>query len=70
MCMYYVCLKDHKPFREVKESHAVNSFFNVELCTNVIGALLKQLSEKLNAVRLQAGQCLEKLLCSPAARMA
>ena len=58
------CLKDHKPFREVKESHAVNSFFNVEVCTNVIGALLKQLSEKLNAVRLQAGQCLEKLLCS------
>jgi hypothetical protein len=25
------CLKDHKPFREVKESHAVNSFFNVEV---------------------------------------
>lgn len=33
-----------------------------QLCVDVVGGLLKQLSEKLDAVRLYAGQCLERML--------
>ena len=37
-------------------------YFDEQRCVRVIGALLKQLSEKLDNVRLCAGTCLEKLL--------
>ena len=59
-----ICVKDNIPMRDVQETRAVNYLFTDEVCAKVIGALLKQLSEKLNAVRLQAGQCLERLLVS------
>jgi len=39
-------------------------YFDEQRCTRVIGALLKQLSEKLDNVRLCAGTCLEKVLRS------
>lgn len=38
--------------------------FDESLCLSILSALLKQLSEKLDTVRNQAGQCLEKLLTS------
>jgi len=37
-------------------------YFDEELCAQVLGSFLKQLSEKLDSVRCQAGQCLERLL--------
>ena len=40
----------------------VRQHFDQRLCVMVIGALLKQLSEKLDNVRLCAGSCLETLL--------
>ena len=49
------------------DGHVDNSdmwLFDQGLCVRVIGALLKQLSEKLDNVRLCAGSCLEQLLCS------
>jgi hypothetical protein len=36
--------------------------FSIELCTRIIGLLLKQFSEKLNHVRSEAGKCLAALL--------
>ena len=39
-------------------------YFDEERCIRVIGTLLKQLSEKLDNVRMCAGTCLEKLLRS------
>jgi len=44
----------------------VSRYFDQRLCVMVIGALLKQLSEKLDNVRLCAGSCLEKLLLNKA----
>ena len=37
-------------------------FFDAELCSEIIGSMLKQLSEKLDVVRNQAGVCLEAIL--------
>ncbi len=37
-------------------------FFDEGLCCSILSALLKQLGEKLDAVRCQAGECLERLL--------
>jgi hypothetical protein len=39
-----------------------NIYFDDQVCAKVIGAILKQLAEKLDAVRCQAGLCLEQLL--------
>jgi len=59
------CLENNQPFRPetIKSLKSFNSkFFDEQLCAKVIGAFLKQLSEKLDAVRNQAGICLERLL--------
>jgi hypothetical protein len=53
--------------QEDKENDALTSFVNVphfsqELCIRIFGSLLKQLSEKLDAVRSHAGSCLERML--------
>ncbi|EED95613.1 tubulin-specific chaperone d, partial [Thalassiosira pseudonana CCMP1335] len=37
-------------------------FFDEGLCCSILSALLKQLGEKLDAVRCEAGECLERLL--------
>ena len=37
-------------------------FFDANICSEIIGAMLKQLSEKLDVVRNQAGICLEAIL--------
>ncbi|CAJ1936513.1 unnamed protein product [Cylindrotheca closterium] len=44
-----------------------NAFFSEEIATKIVGGLLKQLSEKLDAVRLKAGECLVRILrhCDP-----
>ena len=47
----------------VQENGLSPLFFNERLCIDVVGALLKQLSEKLDNVRQCAGSCLERLLC-------
>ena len=39
-----------------------NNFFDEELCLSIFSSLLKQLSEKLDAVRCEAGECIERLL--------
>jgi hypothetical protein len=39
------------------------------LCMSILSALLKQFGEKLDAVRNQAGECLEKLLTSDSPRL-
>ena len=39
-----------------------NEFFSEEIATNIVGGMLKQLSEKLDAVRLKAGECLSRIL--------
>jgi len=59
------CLENSEPLRPelVRNLKKSNSkFFDDQLCAKVIGAFLKQLSEKLDAVRHQAGSCLERLL--------
>lgn len=45
---------------ETKKTPSI--FFDAELCSEIIGSLLKQLSEKLDVVRNQAGVCLESIL--------
>lgn len=44
-------------------------FFDEQLCCSVIGALLKQLGEKLDVVRCKAGECLERLLTTRSPRL-
>jgi len=39
-----------------------SDFFSIEMCTQIIGLLLKQFSEKLNFVRSEAAKCLVALL--------
>lgn len=39
-----------------------NALFSEETATKIVGGLLKQLSEKLDAVRLKAGECLVRIL--------
>ena len=55
------CFIDSKPFREYP-THLSSIHFDDDMCSNVIGAMLKQLSEKLDLVRNQAGTCLQRLL--------
>jgi len=58
---------NNTPFRvEEKEQASLNNltYFNDEMCIKILGALFKQLSEKLDAVRLQAGLIVERLLLS------
>ena len=44
-------------------------YFNERLCLAVMSALLKQLGEKLDAVRCQAGECIERLLTAQSPRI-
>jgi hypothetical protein len=44
------------------ENHQL--FIDESLCNRIVGALLKQLSEKLDSVRNEAGSCLERILTS------
>jgi len=53
--------KTHKEERTV--------FFDEQLCSSVLCALMKQLAEKLDAVRCKAGECLERLLTSSSPRV-
>jgi len=57
------CFVENKPLRKYHEE-ATSIFFDDELCAKVIGAMLKQLSEKLDLVRNEAGSCLQRLLTS------
>ena len=41
---------------------ASNGYFSKDICIRIIGGLLKQLSEKLDAVRSEAGKCLIGIL--------
>ena len=44
-------------------------FFDEQQCSSVLCALMKQLAEKLDAVRCKAGECLERLLSSSSPRL-
>jgi len=44
-------------------------FFDEQLCSSVLCALMKQLAEKLDTVRCKAGECLERLLTSSSPRV-
>ncbi len=44
-------------------------YFDEQLCSFVISALLKQLGEKLDVVRCKAGECLERLLSNRSPRL-
>lgn len=46
------------------EGATIECFFDDILCNKVIGVFLKQLSEKLDAVRNHAGNCIHRLLTS------
>lgn len=46
-----------------------STIFEESLCLTILSALLKQLGEKLDAVRCQAGECLERLLNSNSPRL-
>lgn len=50
-------------------SNASTITFDEALCLRILSALLKQLGEKLDAVRNQAGECLERLLISNSPRL-
>jgi hypothetical protein len=41
---------------------SIGAFFSEEIATKIVGGLLKQLAEKLDAVRLEAGKCLIRIL--------
>jgi tubulin-specific chaperone D len=47
--------------KEYKERR-IDEFLDEQTCTRVVGCLLKQLSEKLDAVRSHAGECLGRIL--------
>lgn len=47
------------------ETGVTLEYFDEDRCTRIIGGLLKQLSEKLDVVRSEAGRCLEEILTSP-----
>ena len=46
-----------------------SAFFDEQLCLSILSALLKQLGEKLDAVRCKAGECLERLLTNDSPRL-
>jgi hypothetical protein len=57
------CLQNNEPYRNWKQTSALTGiYFDDILCARVLGAILKQLSEKLDSIRQQAGLCLERLL--------
>ncbi len=45
------------------------TYFDEELCSSIMCALLKQLGEKLDAVRCQAGECIQRLLTNQSPRV-
>jgi len=45
------------------------TYFDEGLCSSIMCALLKQLGEKLDAVRCQAGECIERLLTAKSPRV-
>lgn len=45
------------------------TYFDEGLCLSIMCALLKQLGEKLDAVRCQAGECIERLLTAQSTRV-
>lgn len=45
------------------------TYFDEELCSSIMCALLKQLGEKLDAVRCQAGECIQRLLTTQSPRV-
>eukprot|EP00986_Skeletonema_menzelii_P017354 scaffold19153_cov80-Skeletonema_menzelii.AAC.9 len=45
------------------------TYFDEELCSSIMCALLKQLGEKLDAIRCQAGECIERLLTAQSPRV-
>ncbi len=60
------CLTDNEPYREYNERSMLSEvYFDDQLCATVLGAILKQLAEKLDAVRNHAGNCLEQLTLGP-----
>ena len=46
-----------------EHSDDLPEYFSKPLCTSVICALLKQFSEKLDSARVEAGKCLQRILC-------
>lgn len=46
-----------------------DNIFDETICVSLLSALLKQLGEKLDAVRNQAGECLERLLTNESPRL-
>jgi len=55
------CFIKNESFRN--ERYPIRAmFFDANICSEIIGAMLKQLSEKLDVVRNQAGICLEAIL--------
>lgn len=60
------CLTTNQPYRKYQQMNMSSRvYFDDQLCSKVLGSILKQLSEKLDAVRYQAGVCLESLLLGP-----
>jgi len=54
---------ENRPFRPERSS--IDFFvFDDHICTLVLGALLKQIAEKIDSVRLVAGTCIESILLS------
>lgn len=45
------------------------TYFDEELCSSIMCALLKQLGEKLDSVRCQAGECIQRLLTNQMPRV-
>ncbi len=57
------CLINNKPYRDYQATSFLSQiYFDDQLCAEVLGGILKQLAEKLDAVRCQAGSCLVELL--------
>ena len=57
-------LTNKRSFRPRSTDQVSEIFFDDITCKKVLGAILKQLSEKLDTVRDQAGKCIERLLLS------
>ncbi len=59
-------IAEGRPYRvNQQQSSKFEMYFDDEICSLVLGSILKQLAEKLDAVRTQAGCCLELLLSGP-----
>ena len=54
------CFTMNEYFRQKNPTRAM--FLDAIICSDILGAMLKQLSEKLDVVRNQAGICLEAIL--------